>query len=170
MDENMKQAIRDGTFIGMLVIGIAALTVAILLYRSDTAFLSEAMQATAVVTDKRIDVGRRTNMGGTNRTPESDDYDIGYQWIDYELSPPITWTGRAPFAGDREAFDALVPGESTVRIAWRRTDDGRSVESRLVEDGFTGMPWPLLIIGAGLLLAAPVRLFVLLRAGRVAAR
>ena len=155
---------KDGTFWGMALVGAAFLIGALLIQRMDAAFLAEAIEADAVVVDKDYRPASR-NADGSTRDLES--RSIRYEWLDPDLDPPMTWSGEAPYSAGPEAFDALVLGQSTVRLAWRRIDDGRSVDSRLLEDGFTGVPWPLLILGLVLLLTAPVRLIWLLRRGAV---
>ncbi|GAB4171838.1 MAG: hypothetical protein Kow0020_06710 [Wenzhouxiangellaceae bacterium] len=145
---------KDGTFLGLLLIGSGLLAAAIVFYRMDMAFLDDAVQSDAVVVDKFY----RSRIGESDGSRS-----IAYEWADASHQPPMAWTGQAPYSGGREAFDALVPGESTVRIAWRYLDDGRSVESRLLQDGFTGMPWPMLLIGIALLIAALIRFTIVHR-------
>ena len=155
------RAMKDRMFWALLLVGAALLIGAILIGRMDAAFLAEAMETEAVVVDKYFREATR-NPGGSQRDPES--RSIRYEWVDPDLKPTMTWSGEAPYSGGRDAFETLVLGESTVRIAWRRVDQGRSVESRLLEDGFTGMPWPMLLVGIVLLLAASIRLANLSRA------
>lgn len=152
----MPDAFRDSTFWGLLLIGLGSLLAALVFYRMDAAFLERATLTEAVVIDKTERSG-----GGDS----ADRRTVRYEWPDPER-PGWTHQGAASYSGGEEAFDDLVLGEATVRIAWFEADDGRTMESRLVEDGFTGIPWPMLIIGAGLLIAAPVRFLYLRRKSR----
>lgn len=143
----MPSAMRDSTFWGLLLIGLGLLLAAWVFYRVDTAFLERATLSEAVVIDKTEE-----SAGASSGLRHS----IRYQWTGTGL-PERIHQGAGSYSGGEEAFDALVIGESTVRIAWAYSEDGRTLESRLVEEGFTGVPWPMVIIGAGLLIAAPVR-------------
>lgn len=149
----MSRALRDSTFWGLLLIGLSMLLAAWVFTRMDTAFMDRATVAEAVVIDKSA---RSGDAGSSSR------YSIRYEWTDSERSDR-THQGAGAYSGGEEAFDALVIGESTVRIAWAYTEDGRTLESRLVEEGFTGVPWPMVILGLGMLVAAPIRLFFLQR-------
>ena len=149
----MPVALKDSTFWGLVLLAIGLLLAALVFYRMDAGFLERAALTDAVVIDKT-----ERSAGASSGDRRS----VRFEWTDPDR-PDRSHQGAGAYSGGEEAFDALVIGESTVRIAWAYSDDGRSLENRLVEDGFVGVPWPMLIIGLGLLIAAPIRWIVLQR-------
>jgi len=149
------RVLRDLTIWGLAVMGIAFSVAAVMFSRADAEFLEQAEEVDAVVIEKNV----RSGDAGS-----SDSLSVRYEWTNATANPPRTHRGAGAYSGGEAAFDALVPGESTVRVAWRTTDDGTTIESRLVEDGFTGMPWSLLFVGLGMLIAVPIRALILYRA------
>ena len=150
------RVLRDFKLWGMLAIGASFSTAAVSIWRADAEFLGEATVTTALVVEKSA---------GSENSGEPDRASVRYQWTEAGNEPRRTHFGSDAFTGGEAALDALVPGQSEVAIAWRKTDDGQGVESRLVGEGATGMPWSLLLVGIGMLLAVPVRAVILYRSG-----
>lgn len=122
----------------LLIMGSALLALTFYLYQQDRRFLAQAEVVDAVVTDK----GRSRGSDS-----DSDTLSVTYEWPTTWQGHPTTRKGRDFWSGGARAWRALEPGSSTVKIAWVPTDDGRGADSRLYEQGFTGMPWPSLIVG-----------------------
>lgn len=122
----------------LLAFGAALLALTFYFYQKDQRFLEHAQVTDAVVTDK----SRRSGSGD-----DSDSYSVAYEWPGTWNDRSITWTGRDSWSGGEEAWQALKPGTSTVKIAWVPTEDGKGTHSRLYEQGFLGIPWPSLIVG-----------------------
>jgi len=152
----VKRVLRDLKTWGFLAIGTAFLTAALSFWRADARFFEQATPGTAVVVEK---------FGGDGDSDSSEGRHIRYEWLDTTVEPPTKQQDSAAFSGDRAAFDALVPGQSTVRIAWRTGGNDGGPDSRLVEGGFVGMPWSMLLVGLGMLSAVPIRALLLIREG-----
>lgn len=129
----------------LVIAAMALFALTYLFYSLDRDFLESASVIRAVVTDKN------------SRGVDSPKYYVSYQWVvenghEYKGHPiDETWSGSGSWAGGEASWRALEPGVSTVEIAWRYTDDRRSTESRVLEHGFNGVPWPMLFLGITLL-------------------
>jgi hypothetical protein len=147
MSRTINQQRFRAEIAGFIIGAIVVWALAWSFYSWDREFLDNATITQAVVTDK--DVG---NPGSTS--VPSRNYSVSYRWVvegghEYKgKAIDESWSGTSAWSGGEERWDALEPGVSAVEIAWRYSDDRRSTESRLLEHGVVGIPWPMIILGA----------------------